>query len=1132
MGLAITPTAWADDGSNVVGATIGVDIPEHGSLTFKVTVVAGTETVGEVTLVDAKTYQGDLVLDQVMDEGGFIYAITAVGASAFSESNLTSVEFKSDLTGQFPAIGANAFYRCRQLTTVVFPQKVAGIGNFAFYYCTSLSSVTFAEDAQLYAPISTASMTLVIGDSAFERCIALRQITIPAITSTLRSPDYYGYYNGPDAVTNPVMLSPYYEIFAPGNTLPVFRYAFALSAFKNCSSLESVIFEPSGSDWGLFAYFASNKAYPVFEGCSNLKSVVFGAEQPYYADPNRAIAPGYTTTYCNIWTDSGVAPDLFYVVNYYATDLEQAASGDDAYASNRYARVAYQRNTPVADIARSDEQALASRTYGDSAAYAKEGYADGIAPDPQAVALAIGLDQDTEWVWKLGASQSRRVGLTDSCYAYLAPTEDISAGRIDAAQITTMYKLCDQNLSQGQEPTKDSLFDVARYYVSEANLNQGRYIFVEEAFKLYLDEGETAWFTLDSTVEESFFNQIKVYAPDGTLLDTDDYHVTFERYDAAKHQLISAILGEQDGPLLMTITPSEQSGYAGVLQEWVLVKGQTGSVREKYTTSPTATRNALVYYNGSPGGVREVSPFNGPYAVAIGSADLSSALVASGFAGLVSAPISVLDTTDSSYGFDLSAHFYPGTGAIIDGLVTFSATTRTPQEFAVAAYNAFEENLRTSLNVSASTYPWGDTAVLVAPNSLDDVAGAASAYAYAKKAPVFYIEDDGSVSNDTLTCLKGFSKVVVFGDAALFADDAFDALAADLGDDTGLARIGGDAGSASSLSLAVARMLIDEGVADCSVVTVTDAADAADAIVALSQSGHEGGLALVSAGTADSKLISTFLHEKRDTVRTVRLFGRDASHMSSASFDLYDSLCYIWNNSSQVPAVDQGDTLVLYGLQFKIGSDNELTFTARLWGTSGLVAGSYVYDGKEYSLLATVEADTDPPVDPDPDDPDPEDPDPDDPDPDDPDPEDGSKDSPDDTDSKDGTNDTSTKNPGTGTVTSPSANSNQSNASGSSTATLVVSPFTVTGTQNTGDSDDNNSDDDDGEALLLVGTDTPLAEFTVTNYSGEAEAGQQDGADPQTAAAYIGSAISALGAALLFALRRLKNPAAALLEVA
>ena len=65
------------------------------------------------------------------------------------------------------SIGANAFYDCRDLTSVTIPDSVTSIGGSAFDNCISLTSVTI--------PDSVTS----IGNSAFQGCASLTSITIP-----------------------------------------------------------------------------------------------------------------------------------------------------------------------------------------------------------------------------------------------------------------------------------------------------------------------------------------------------------------------------------------------------------------------------------------------------------------------------------------------------------------------------------------------------------------------------------------------------------------------------------------------------------------------------------------------------------------------------------------------------------------------------------------------------------------------------------------------------------------------------------------------------------------------------------------------------------------------------------------
>ena len=80
--------------------------------------------------------------------------------------------------GRFPvtAIGDDAFYDCRGLTSVTIPPSVTSIGKKAFYQCIHLKTLSFGEN------IKTNIET--IGDEAFYYCIELESVTIPqSVTS-------------------------------------------------------------------------------------------------------------------------------------------------------------------------------------------------------------------------------------------------------------------------------------------------------------------------------------------------------------------------------------------------------------------------------------------------------------------------------------------------------------------------------------------------------------------------------------------------------------------------------------------------------------------------------------------------------------------------------------------------------------------------------------------------------------------------------------------------------------------------------------------------------------------------------------------------------------------------------------
>ena len=95
------------------------------------------------------------------------------------------IKFASDLTD----IGKDAFYDCRNFTSITIPNSVTSIGEYAFSYCTGLTSVTIPnsvtiiEDTAFHSCSSLASVTIgnsvtSIGDYAFRDCGGLMSVTI------------------------------------------------------------------------------------------------------------------------------------------------------------------------------------------------------------------------------------------------------------------------------------------------------------------------------------------------------------------------------------------------------------------------------------------------------------------------------------------------------------------------------------------------------------------------------------------------------------------------------------------------------------------------------------------------------------------------------------------------------------------------------------------------------------------------------------------------------------------------------------------------------------------------------------------------------------------------------------------
>ena len=167
------------------------------------------------------------------------------------------------------SIGDSAFDGCTSLTNVTIPDSVTSIGDYAFR-CSSLTGITI--------PDSVAS----IGKNAFEDCYSLNRVDITDIAAWCKTtfgndysnPFFYAdnlYLNG-ELVENLVIpngvTSIGYSAFdgcssLTSVTIPDSVTSIGHSAFSGCSSLTSVTIPDSVTSIGRFA----------FSGCKNLNRV-------------------------------------------------------------------------------------------------------------------------------------------------------------------------------------------------------------------------------------------------------------------------------------------------------------------------------------------------------------------------------------------------------------------------------------------------------------------------------------------------------------------------------------------------------------------------------------------------------------------------------------------------------------------------------------------------------------------------------------------------------------------------------------------------------------------------------------------------------------------------------------------
>ncbi len=115
--------------------------------------------------------------------------VTSLGSLAFYGClSLTDVTLSNTLDELLPY----TFYYCRSLEEITLPDSITSVGSYCFCACSSLTSVNFGKGLTsigTYAFSSCASLRklngientqlIAIGDNAFQRCVALKSVTLP-----------------------------------------------------------------------------------------------------------------------------------------------------------------------------------------------------------------------------------------------------------------------------------------------------------------------------------------------------------------------------------------------------------------------------------------------------------------------------------------------------------------------------------------------------------------------------------------------------------------------------------------------------------------------------------------------------------------------------------------------------------------------------------------------------------------------------------------------------------------------------------------------------------------------------------------------------------------------------------------
>ena len=315
----------------------------------KITAVVIPDTV---TKINAYAFSGCTLLEGVQIGSG----VTEIGEGAFKDCNaLTTVQitdvgawcqisFVSEASNpvriaksicingtpimslEIPdgvtEISDGAFYGCNDIVTIVIPSTVTSIGEDAFYGCNSVTGISapiFAFSAISKNMLSHAIITdgEVIGEGAFDGCIALETVQIQSLVKEIGDRAFYGC-----TALESFELPSSIEKIGSGAfdgcealyaiSLPYGLVTIGAGAFRDCVLLSQIEIPGSVTSIGEAA----------FAGCIGLESISI----PFVGDSAKALDSKYQYPFGYIFGTSSYAGSYSATQEYFGSSTSSKTS--------------------------------------------------------------------------------------------------------------------------------------------------------------------------------------------------------------------------------------------------------------------------------------------------------------------------------------------------------------------------------------------------------------------------------------------------------------------------------------------------------------------------------------------------------------------------------------------------------------------------------------------------------------------------------------------------------------------------------------------------------------------------------------------------------------------------------------